>query len=141
MQTIEKIEKIALYVAFSAIGFSTIALISGGSLVVALVFAAVLGIGIGTADVLICFVDYFTEFGLKLISTPLIMVAFLAVFSSIFALGSSLLEANHSLLSITTWLSAFASVLMVTSPFTVNSIMRDQLRREKTTATGRNLNP
>ena len=104
MQTIEKIEKIALYVAFSAIGFSTIALISGGSLVVALVFAAVLGIGIGTADVLIHFEDYFIEFGEKLISTPLIMVAFLAVFGSIFALGSSLLAANHSLLSITTWL-------------------------------------
>jgi len=127
MQTIEKIEKIALYVTFCAIGFSAIAFISGGSLTGALVLAAAFGIGIGTADVLIRFVDHFTEFGTKIINNPLIMVGFLALVWSIFTLGSSLLDANHSLMSITTWLKDLASILIITSPLTVNSIMRSRL--------------
>lgn len=122
MKTIEKILKIALYVTICVMGFGAIALISGGSLIGAFVFGAVLGLSIGTADVLICFMDYFTNFGKNLVSSLWKTMAFLTASVIVYAILSSAIL-GCGIFTQATWVYATSFVVIVMSPFVSNAVI------------------
>ncbi len=115
--------RIALYLAIYTVGFGLLELtLTPIDIKLAAMMILILGIGIGTADAVIGLGDSITELGRAIISRAYRLVGFIAAATVAYALLSSVLW-GYELTAVDTWASAFAYIIIVTSPLLANALL------------------